>query len=82
MTIGNDRVLQERETDLLKFELKKDGAWYVLNAWGRHSKRGKWMPVWNDRTYISYLKSLNDYNDTGAALTDWKNQLNVQRMAA
>lgn len=78
----NNRILQERETDLLRFELKKDGNWYILNAWGRSSKRGVWKQVWYNRAYSSYLLSLNEYNDTGAALTDWKNQINVTQMSA
>lgn len=75
-------MLQERETDLLRFTLSKDGHWYVVNAYGRSSKRGQWRQVWHNRCHISYLKALNEYNDTGAALYDWKNQLSVSMMAA
>lgn len=80
--VDHNKAIQQRETDLLKFELTKAGPWYILNAWGRSSKRAGWVKVWNDRSFISYLKALNEYNDTGAALTDWKNQMNVTLMAA
>lgn len=71
----NTAVLNARETDLLKFELKKVGYYYHVNAWGRTSIRSPWRQVWHDRVHLSYLKALGEFNDTGAALADWKNQL-------
>lgn len=68
-------VLHERETDLLRFTLKRSGYWYHVNAWGRTSKHAPWRQVWRDRVYISYLAALNEFNDTGAALADWKSML-------
>lgn len=75
-------MLQSRETDLLKFTLDKRGYWYHVNAWGRSSKRGAWRQVWIEHCHRSYLAALNEYNDTGAAMFDWKNQINVTMMAA
>lgn len=68
-------TLNERETDLLKFTLEKKGHWYYVNAWGRTSIRASWRQVWNNRVHISYLHALNEFNDTGAALADWKSLL-------
>lgn len=67
--------INERETDLLKFTLNKCGPWYYVNAWGRTSVNATWRQVWHNRVYISYMMALNEFNDTGAALADWKNQL-------
>lgn len=72
---ASDTALHERETDLLKFSLEKRGHWYHVNAWGRTSIRAPWRQVWHDRCHTSYLAALNEFNDTGAALADWKNQL-------
>lgn len=82
MTIGNDRILQVRETNHLKLQLHKDGAYYHVNAWGRSSRRAAWRQIWHSRVYLSYLRALNEYNDTGQALYDWKNQINVSGMVA
>lgn len=73
--IGYNYVVHERETDLLKFEMVRKGPLYHVNAWGRTSVRGAWRPVWIDRCHISYLAALNEFNDTGAALADWKSLL-------
>lgn len=77
--VGNHIVahlpIQERETDLLKFTLTKRGPWYYINAWGRTSIRAEWKQVWFNRVHISYLHALNEFNDTGAALADWKSKL-------
>lgn len=70
-----DYVVHERETDLLKFEMVRKGPWYHINAWGKTSKGGTWRQVWNNRCHISYLAALNEFNDTGAALADWKSLL-------
>lgn len=70
-----DYVVQERETDLLKFEMVREGPWYFNNAWGKTSKHAAWRQVWNNRCHISYLAALNEFNDTGAALADWKSLL-------
>lgn len=67
--------LHERETDLLKFTLERKDNWYYVNAWGRTSKRGEWRQVWNNRVFVSYLKALSEFNDTGAAMADWKTKL-------
>lgn len=75
-------MLQERSTELLKVTLEKRGYFYHINAWGRTSIRGVWTQVWRERTHLSYLMALNEYNDTGALLYDWKNQLNITQMAA
>lgn len=79
---GRDRrkephVLHERETDLLRFEMTRVYPWYHNNAWGRTSKRAKWRQVWNSRVHISYLAALNEFNDTGAAMADWKSLLEL-----
>lgn len=68
-------ILNERETDLLKFTLERKGYWYYNNAWGRTSIRAPWRQVWISRCHISYLAALNEFNDTGAALADWKSLL-------
>lgn len=68
-------TVHERETDLLKFELKREGPWYYNSAWGRTSIRAPWRQVWINRCHISYLAALNEFNDTGAALADWKSLL-------
>lgn len=77
-------MLSERlsKTELLKFTLERRGHWYVVNAWGRGSKRGAWAKVWCDRAHVSYLAAWNEYQDTGAALQDWKNQMSVANLAA
>ena len=71
-------MLHERETELLKFTLQRQGNWYHVNAWGRTSKRANWRQVWHERCYISYLAALNMFNDTGAAMYDWKNTLTLE----
>lgn len=68
-------VLNARETDLLRFTLERKGYWFHVNAWGRTSTRADWRQVWRDRVHISYLAALNEFNDTGAALADWKSML-------
>lgn len=76
--------MQERiaDSELLKFTLEKRGPFYHVNAWGRTSRRGGWQTVWIEHVFISYLAALNHFNDTGAALYAWKNQMNVTMMAA
>lgn len=69
-------ILHARETDLLKFSLvRHQDGWYHVNAWGRTSINAPWRQVWHNRCYVSYMAALNEFNDTGAALADWKNQL-------
>lgn len=68
-------VVHERETDLLKFSMHREGPWYYNNSWGRTSIRAPWRQVWHNRVHISYLAALNEFNDTGAALADWKSLL-------
>lgn len=75
-------MLNERETELLKVTLDKRGHYYYINAWGRSSRRGMWQPVWINRVHLSYLRALNEFNDTGALLLDFKNQLSISNMAA
>lgn len=77
LSIEDGRIVQERETDLLKFTLEKKGHWYYNNAWGRTSKRGTWRQVWNNRIHLSYLAALNEFNDTGAAMADFKSLLEL-----
>lgn len=72
---GGVAMLHERETDLMKFSLERRDGWYVINAWGRTSKHAPWRAVWINRCHISYLAALNEFNDTGAALADWKSLL-------
>lgn len=70
-------MLHERETDLLRFTMDKRGPFYHINGYGRSSKRAPWKHVWIEHVHISYLKALNEFNDTGALLFAFTNQLNV-----
>lgn len=74
---GHPVMINERETELLRFTLERRGHWYYNNAWGRSSKGAKWRQVWNNRVHISYLHALNEFNDTGAALADFKSLLEL-----